>query len=379
LATDALVKCPKCEQQFRVPPEEEEDLPAPPRRSRPDDLDPEDPEERPRVSRRRDDDDPDERFGPEPRRSRAFDDLDDRDERPRWRRDSDEDEDEDYPRDRRGRPYGNVADLSTRYEVDLSRWFSIGKEHWGDILGPSAGFLLILGVAYVFSSIAGAIIPFAGVVYALFLQPHLLAGLTLVCLAQLKGEKWSFGDFFGGFQWYGHILALTLLVGLAELVVMLPVGIAMIVFFVSGGPPWGLAVVIPLILVTAVAAVYLGIRLQFYALPLMLDRNFGVIDAIAGSWKLTQGHVLMLFVVSLLVFAINFVGALPCGLGLLFTTPLTQLIVTAGYLLVAGSQPPVSRGDDDYEGDRGRRRRADDDDDYDDRPRRRRPREEDDY
>jgi hypothetical protein len=43
----------------------------------------------------------------------------------------------------------------------------------------------------------------------------------------------------------------------------------------------------------------------------------------------------------LLLGLINIGGILMCGIGLLFVFPLTTLVLLAGYLLIAGSRPPV--------------------------------------
>jgi hypothetical protein len=253
------------------------------------------------------------------------------------------------------------------------------KEHWGAIVGPAAGFLVLKFIITQFL----AFIPFIGGLLSALIDIPLEAGLPIVCLLVLMGKTWSFGDFFGGFQIFGQTLGLAILQGLIAMGAVMPgviIGVIAIVVMAQaapapgGGPgPEAILIAVPFFLLAVMMAIYVAIRTGFFALYLLLDRQFGIVEAIAGSWKLTRGHTLGLFGVGIVMGLITLGGALLCGIGVLLAIPFVALIQTAGYLLVAGSQPPVSR---DYSGG-SRRRDRDDAEDEDDRPSRRRGRDED--
>jgi hypothetical protein len=318
LRPGALVQCPKCHLQFPVPPEEEEPASPPPEPARrapgPSDAYGETPAPAARREERL-------ATGAEPRRRR-------------------EEEDEDYPR--AGGRRGDSEQLSSGYEIDLGQWFRVGAQHWSAVLGPFIGYLLLL----LLITLVLLVLIVVGWIAMIFVLPPLGAGFTIVALAQLKGEPWTFSDFFGGFKWYGSILGVTMIILLISLACMLPVIIAYVVIIAAaqarGGPPGPeILVVIPGYLVSIPAMTFFQVRF-LYAIPLIIDRNFGAMEALRGSWKLTQGHFWMTFLVWFLLQLINQAGAAACYIGMLFTFPLVILVPTAGYLLIAGTRPPVS-------------------------------------
>ena len=112
----------------------------------------------------------------------------------------------------------------------MNRWFNVAGKHYSAILGPAIGFIV---VAYLIMLIPSMIISGGSSVLAFQLAPNnqgqrfiidqaltqlpmlvltvaltfpLFSGLTAVSLAQLKGRRWTFGDFFLGFR---HWVALA--------------------------------------------------------------------------------------------------------------------------------------------------------------------------
>ena len=75
-----------------------------------------------------------------------------------------------------------------------------------------------------------AFIPVAGVVVAyvlgyglgLLVFPPLFAGGPLVALNLIQGKRWSFGDFFAGFNWFGGIVGTTFLQVILTLLCLAP-------------------------------------------------------------------------------------------------------------------------------------------------------------
>jgi hypothetical protein len=109
-------------------------------------------------------------------------------------------------------------------------------------------------------------------------------------------------------------------------------------------------------LVNSCAAIYVVLRSTWFNVPLIIDRGLGPIEAIKGSWQLSRGHFWSLFGVSLVLGIILFAGLMSCLIGILFAAPQVMLTWTAGYLLIAGTRPPVHlqpQPDRDWEGRAG--------------------------
>jgi hypothetical protein len=242
-----------------------------------------------------------------------------------------------------------LAGLSNKYSIKVSEWFRLATAQWGAVLGPMIGYQLL----YFLIGVIGALIPFVGALILLLVLPPLGAGFYIVPLAQLKGRRWTFGDFFGGFRRYWTILGNALLVGLIVLACLLPGLIAVI----AAAPPplanqapdealpqtdplFGAALIF--LFLNLLGAAYVSLRCCIFSMPLILNRGCGPVQAIRGSWTLSKGHFWGLLGVVLLLALINFGGALLCGVGLLFTFPLTQLVLMAGYLSITGIRPPIA-------------------------------------
>ncbi len=80
----------------------------------------------------------------------------------------------------------------------------------------------------------------------------------------------------------------------------------------------------------------LAFALQFYLLAL-LDTELGVFGAIQYSWKLTQGHLLNLFVFAILMGVIGLVAFCgTCGLGMIVWQPIAVVAQSLIYIHLSG-------------------------------------------
>jgi predicted Zn finger-like uncharacterized protein len=331
------VRCPSCRETFvgeapaeQAPVEplvvEEQPRPAPPR-------------ERPRQPAQDFEGEP----GPVPRRTAPPPADEDREEfearPPRRRAVNEEEEDEEQER-------AGPLSLSNNYRIDIGQWFELAKDNYGAVLGPMIGYTLILMVIGWGANIVGLLIPIVGPLISLFIQPPLQAGYTVVCLAQIQGKRWSFGDFFGGFRWYGQLLAIFLLRILIGGVCMVPSILVFIILAVAGmmmKSPGVLLLGIAFAFLNFLAAIYVCVRTMCFNVPLIIERGLGPIEAIQASWTVSRGHFWGLFGSYLLFIILGWIGILGCGIGLLFTWPLFHLGTTAGYILIAGKRGPRRR------------------------------------
>jgi hypothetical protein len=260
------------------------------------------------------------------------------------------------------RPRGEFQGLrsslsSSSYEVDVGQWFSYATAHWTSILGPAMGFLLIEGLVFfaicslgiVYTLTFARTIPGPGggtlaFLLSLAVMPLLEAGMIIVTLAQLKGERWTFGDFFRGFssRWAWPLLGFTWMMAALTLVILTPVWVPVLVgaafdvnqLEVIGG--LAALIFVPL-------ALYVGVRIGFFGPYLIIDRDFGPVEALQESWDLTTGHFWGLLGVTLLLVGFFHVAYAAGGIGVLFVLPLTALVRSAGYLLAGGTRPPMKQ------------------------------------
>jgi hypothetical protein len=99
---------------------------------------------------------------------------------------------------------------------------------------------------------------------------------------------------------------------------------------------YGIAVALGTIFLV-VPGVILALGLSF-AVPLIVDRKLGAIEALNASWKLTEGHKLNIFVLWAICFAISIAGACACGVGLLVSMPVVIIAMNYVYLRLTRQQ-----------------------------------------
>lgn len=257
--------------------------------------------------------------------------------------------------------YG-VPEVSPDYTIDVGAFFARAREHWSSVVGPMIGYFFVM---ILIDGMLG-IVPCIGPLARAFLDPALQAGFIIVSIKQMQGRSWTFGDFFSGFNWWASIWGAGFLAGLATLVCFLP-GIIMFMAVHDSRNQVLIGIAIFLVLIGAVTAVYVYVRMTLFAVPLIVDRRCGATDALSGSWKMTEGHffgwlgVMMLLgaiiMVPLLpgmlvliagaannadeVVMVGFLALLAGGFCLMFTLPFVSLVNAAGYLSLV--RPPPSR------------------------------------
>jgi hypothetical protein len=244
-----------------------------------------------------------------------------------------------------------LGGLSNDAPINVRDWFRAASEHHHAVFGPMVGYLfLFLAIWFAMLVLAQVLIGFLGI---LFLVPPLAAGPTIVCLAQLRGEKWTFGDFFGGFRRYRTWLGLELLGYLVQGAAMLPALVILIVGWVvldaahvdlSRGDSQFLALLLDVLaLATAAAVFYLWFRTCLFARQLIVDRGCNAVKALQGNWRLTRERFWeLLGVFVLLVGGWALAGVLTCGVAVVLGAPYLLLVLCAGYLHLGGTRPPVS-------------------------------------
>jgi hypothetical protein len=226
--------------------------------------------------------------------------------------------------------------LDNRFVVRYGEWMRCGEAHLSGFYGQAVLYMLIL---LVLAFISYQMFLFGPLVFLLLL-PGFEAGFSYVALKHLTGRRWEFTDFFGGFRFVWRIEVINVLQGLLVLIFFLP-GYGMLVFAdIVRGPTELYAVGYGVLLFCLVPGYYLQTRCFLFATQLILDRHYGPIEAILGSWHLTAHATTRLLIARFLLLLIPGFGFLGCGIGAVFTFPLMYLTWNAGYLLIAGRDPP---------------------------------------
>ena len=93
---------------------------------------------------------------------------------------------------------------------------------------------------------------------------------------------------------------------------------------------------LPVFLLIAVPVTYFTIRLCF-VVCFIVDQESGASESISQSWTITKGHFWMMFVLFLIILALNILGAMALFVGLLFTVPFSTLIIIITYRQLVNS------------------------------------------
>lgn len=137
----------------------------------------------------------------------------------------------------------------------------------------------------------------------MLLTSFLMGGAYRSAFKQLRGERFQLRDLFSGGDCWGRLLGATLLMG-----ILCSIGIMLCV--------------IPGLIVAG---------LLFFTIPLIVERNLGVIDAMRASYEVTRQNLLMFTLFAIVLSILAGVGALACYVGLLVTYPLFFTIMAVAY------------------------------------------------
>jgi hypothetical protein len=253
-----------------------------------------------------------------------------------------------------------LASLENDYALDLGRVFSQAGEHFGELLGPMLGFTAILltvaAPVLALAPIMGCCIPFLAALlgmYWLILQPMIVApleaGYVCVILSKLRGEPWTFGTFFGGFQhcWVPLFLN-NLLKNAMLLVCMLPAIATYILFGVNAmlasqeaarlgkktaEPPDLSLLVLWMIFIALGGLVYRCLHVQYFTFCkyLIVDKRLNALEALQGHATLIRNHYFQVWRGFAVINLIRWSGQIGCCIGYLFSIPYAQALSTCLY------------------------------------------------
>lgn len=144
----------------------------------------------------------------------------------------------------------------------------------------------------------------------MLVSTFMTGGMTLFTIKVARGDDYQFGDIFQGGPFFWSILGANILMGLGVM-------LGFLLLIVPG----------------IILALGLGLTI-----PLIVDREQGVIDSLKESWELTTGHKGALFVWGLLAFALFIAGLAACCIGVIVVGPIVQIAYAFIYLRISGQR-----------------------------------------
>jgi uncharacterized membrane protein len=207
--------------------------------------------------------------------------------------------------------YGAKADpvlfekpLNGGYHIDIQACLKEGWEMFKQHIGEFVGFTLIIFAVSAICSKMGA---FGSIIVSAAAAPF-YAGYGIAAFTLLNGKPFQFSDFFRGFNYFLPLflagLATGILVSLGFVLLVLP-------------------------------GIYLAVCYMFVAL-LVIDHRMEFWDAMETSRKVVSKNWFAVFGLAFALFAVNLLGMLALGIGLLVTAPVTACAAAVAYREIFG-------------------------------------------
>jgi len=190
--------------------------------------------------------------------------------------------------------------------------------------------LVVLAVAMLLAYLVG------GITFGILMGP-LMAGMVLICLKLVRGDKAEIGDVFKCFDKFGPTFLLFLLTGVAVGVVWV---FSLIVAVI---PLIGWLIGLLLMLAIAVASPLLGVGVVF-ALCNIVDKKMELMPAIKSAIERIKVKPLETWLAALVFGVLAGIGSVICGIGLVVSAPIGVLGLVLVYLedTAVAVQPSIS-------------------------------------
>lgn len=142
----------------------------------------------------------------------------------------------------------------------------------------------------------GVLVVFIGLAFSL-VNVLLELGYLKIILKLIEGTKPSYKELYMHYPQFIDFLLAGIIAGL----------------LIAGG-----------LILLVLPGIYLAVRLQFTPL-FVADKGLKPIEAVKGSWELTRGKWMKVFVFDLLLIGLNILGLLALVIGLLVTIPMSSI------------------------------------------------------
>jgi hypothetical protein len=220
--------------------------------------------------------------------------------------------------------------------------------YWG---ATGAAWLILLAIAVLLSGLNDLardpmvfdLLRFLLFLAELLVPAWLVIGQNLTMLKLARQEPVAPEDLFrGGRYLLTTLLALLVFLAAAGLPLLFLARVTWELVDQSGDLALAFAIFLAGLGLGTVVVFAILVRLGQFAY-LIVDRNAGSWEAFRGSWLLTRGRTATVILVYLLYLTINFAGLLALCIGLVFTLPLSSLLLAVTYHALSESAPDPVR------------------------------------
>ena len=213
-------------------------------------------------------------------------------------------------------------------------WIAAAWELFKRQPGMWIGITLLLFVILVVASL----IPIVGGVAMTLFAPVFAAGVVIGCRGLDEGKDLEIGHLFAGFRSRtGTLIGVGAVYLVISLIVMLVVGLSMgvgMVTMMGAGDPEAMAamgmtmVLAVLIMVALMLPIIMAV---WFAAPLVVFHDHGVMDAMKGSFAGCLRNIVPFLIYGLVMFVFSFLASLPLLLGWLVLGPVLLASLYTGY------------------------------------------------
>lgn len=152
---------------------------------------------------------------------------------------------------------------------------------------------------------------FISAIVGLLISAYMTGGTMNLFLKVARGQEYQLSDIFGGGRWFMQMLVTLFLYQVLT-------GIGSMLCLVPG--------------------IIVGLGLQM-AIPLVVDKDMGAVDALKESWRITTGHKMNLFVFGLLSFGAVLIGMFACCVGVFAVAPILGVAQAMIYVHLVENDP----------------------------------------
>lgn len=152
-----------------------------------------------------------------------------------------------------------------------------------------------------------------------------MVGMFRMALKQIRGESISVGDLFSGGDAVLPMIGAQLMVAVVLYAAALVAIVPMVVMIVGKNDLFWIPAIIAVVLMTI-----LNTRL-FLVPAIVADGRGGAVGSLKQSFEATKGQTLNAFLLMVVLGLVMVLGALACGIGLLFAFPIFPLTIAIVY------------------------------------------------
>lgn len=180
-------------------------------------------------------------------------------------------------------------------QVNIGSWISRG---W-DIVTADMGSFLLLGLIYIVIVTVAS----STVIGEWLVIGPLQVGIFYIIFEKMRGKPINIGDIAKGFNFFIAAVLSNILISIFSAIGFL-------------------LCIIPGLIIMA---------LYIFAPPLIVEKNLDFWAAMEESRKVAKEHLFELTLFLFILALINLVGVLVCGIGIIFTLPLSFAAIAVGY------------------------------------------------